>query len=152
METTKQLITQISMLCIGNICRSPMAEAMLREGLRARKSKIEVTSAGLGAMDGIAVDPTAVKLMGERGLDVSDLRSAQYSSVAGLRSDLILVMSQEMREVVVDDCPPLHGRVYRLGHWGNFDIDDPYMRGEPAFRKALRLIETGVNQWLERIV
>ncbi|MGR8949844.1 MAG: arsenate reductase/protein-tyrosine-phosphatase family protein [Gammaproteobacteria bacterium] len=129
-----------------------MAEALLRDGMDTRGLDIEVASAGLGAMDGKSADPLAVKLMQERGINIADFRSAQFSSEAGLQSDLILVMSKEMRDSVVDDYPPLHGRVYRLGHWGNYDIADPYMRGEVAFRKALKLIESGVVEWFERIV
>ena len=129
-----------------------MAEALLRDGVHARNLEIAVNSAGIGAVDGKPADPLAVKLMRERDTDISHYRSAQFSSVVGSQSDLILVMTKQMRDTVVSDYPQLHGRVYRLGHWENTDISDPHMRGEAAFRKAFKLIESGVGQWLERIV
>ena len=128
-----------------------MAEMLFRDALNARGLAIEVTSAGVGAIDGKAIDPSAVKLMQERGIDAAAHRSAQYSPIVGLENDLILVMTEDMRDLVVGECPPLHGRVYRLGHWDNYDISDPHMRGEASFRKALKLIDSGVAEWLERI-
>ena len=129
-----------------------MAEALLRDGLIASGLSIEVTSAGIGAMDGKPADPSAVKLMKERDLDITTHRSAQFSLMMGLQNDLILVMTKEMRESVLAENPSLHGRVYRLGHWDNFDIADPHMRGEAAFRKSLKLIDSGVAEWVDRIV
>ena len=128
-----------------------MAEGLLQHGLRARGSQIEVSSAGIGAMDGKPADPTAIKLMQDLGITINSHRSAQFSPAAGIQADLILVMTSEMRESVVNEHPPLQGRVYRLGHWGNFDIADPHMRGEAAFRKALKLIKLGTEEWLQRI-
>ena len=129
-----------------------MAEALLRAGLQAQGLDASVSSAGIGALDGKPVDPLATKVLKERGIDISAHRSSQYSSVASLEHDLILVMTNAMRDTVLTDCPSLHGRVYRLGHWSNVEVADPHMRGEAAFRKALKLIDTGVSEWLERIV
>ena len=151
MNNKEHLIKRVAVICIGNICRSPMGEALLREGLSSREADIEVTSAGLGTIDGQPADRIAITLMAERGLDISAYRSTQFSPIDSMESDLILVMSKEMRDSVVDKWPLLQGRVYPLGHWDGHDIDDPHMRGEKAFRKALKLIDTGVAQWLERI-
>ncbi len=128
-----------------------MGEALFRDGLQSLARSIEVTSAGLGTINGQAADPIAVKLMGERGIDISNYRSSQFSPGGGINSDLILVMSNDMRDSVVTSWPLLQGRVFRLGHWGDYDIDDPYKRGEKAFRKSLRLIDEGVSEWLKRI-
>jgi protein-tyrosine phosphatase len=138
-------------ICIGNICRSPMAAAALREGLHPIDGQFEVASSGLGALDGKQADPLAVKLMAERGLDLGTHRATEFSPRDGIESDLILVMSAEMRHFLEESWPLLQGRVYRLGHWGKFDIDDPHQRGERAFRLALKSIDAGVAQWLECI-
>lgn len=151
MSGKKRLIERVMVICIGNICRSPMAEALLREGLRQSGTHVEVTSAGLGTLSGQAADPIAIELMAERDLDIDAHRSAEFLPAGGIESDLILVMSTEMRHFLEQSWPLLQGRVYRLGHWGKFDIDDPHKRGERAFRKALISIDTGVTQWLERI-
>ncbi len=145
------LIQKIMVICIGNICRSPMAAAELREGLHQIDAQVEVASAGLRVVDGQQADPLAVKLMAERGLDIGTHRAAAFLPRDGLKSDLILVMSAEMRHFLEESWPLLNGRVYRLGHWGKFDVDDPHRRGERAFRMALKSIDAGVARWLECI-
>lgn len=129
-----------------------MGEALLRDGLAEHNSTIEVSSAGLGTINGQPADPLSIKLMAERGLDITAYRSTQFSPADGINSDLILVMSSDMRDSVVTNWPLLQGRVFRLGHWGNYNIDDPHKRGEKAFRKALKLIDKGVTEWLEKLV
>lgn len=142
---------RVSVLCTGNICRSPMAEAVLRAGLQPRSPGVAVMSAGIAALGGYPADPDALRLMDERGLDIRPHRALQFSGQHGLDSDLILVMTAEQQQYVEAHWPLLQGRVYRLGHWGDFDVDDPYQRGEAAFRKALKSIDAGVEPWLKII-
>ena len=65
------MIRHILVVCVGNICRSPMAEAMLRDALREQIDTI-VESAGLGALVDLPASEHAVTLMRERGLDISE--------------------------------------------------------------------------------
>lgn len=146
-----RIFERITVLCTGNICRSPMAAAVLLAGLQTRAHDVEVVSAGIAALGGYPADPDAVRLMDERGLDIRPHRAIQFSGQHGLDSDLILVMTAEQQRHVEAHWPLLHGRVYRFGHWGNFDVDDPYQRGESAFRKTLKSIDTGVEPWLQII-
>jgi protein-tyrosine phosphatase len=145
------IINRVIVICTGNICRSPMGAAVLQEALRQAQAPVIVTSAGLGAMGGQKADPIAIKLMAERGLDINDHNGAQFTSSDGFENDLILVMETEQRYLIENGWPLLQGRVYRFGQWGNFEIDDPYQRGEEAFRKALKMIDAGVVRWLEQI-
>ena len=126
-----------------------MAYALLKQGLI--DTPVDVTSAGLGTVSGHPADPLAINLMAERGLDLKSHRSTEFTPTDGMNSDLILVMTTEMCEYVQEHWPLLQGRVYRLGHWGKFDIDDPHTQGEDAFRKALDLVDKGASQWLERL-
>ena len=96
-------------------------------------------------MGGFEADAFAIKLMDERGLNIRDHRGTQFTSQHGLKNGLIIVMSTPQKHEVEDSWPLLHGRVFRLGHWGNSDVDDPYGRGETAFRKSLKSIDTGIN-------
>ena len=60
----------ILFVCAGNVCRSPMAEGVLREMLNGR-SDMRVVSAGLGALEGLAASGFAIQAMTERRIDIS---------------------------------------------------------------------------------
>jgi protein-tyrosine phosphatase len=137
----------ILVVCIGNICRSPMAEGMLADALPGT----QVRSAGLGALIGMPADPTAVHLMQERGIDISAHRAAQLNRQMCLDSEIVLVMDAAQRQQVEKLYPQARGRVFKVGEYTKQDIPDPYQKPETAFRESLSLIDEGVREWLRRI-
>jgi len=139
----------ILVVCVGNICRSPMAEALLRNRLQGRE--IAVSSAGLGALVGHPADITAQTLMNERGIDISSHRASQISAGHLRDAELILVMETWQQRDIEKNFPPARGRVFRLGHWGDFEIADPYRKPREAFERALADIERGIDEWMERL-
>lgn len=137
-------------LCTGNICRSPMAEALLRQRL---PSRYKVESAGIGALVGHPADPLACELMAEHGLDISAHRARQVD-VKMLRDvDLILVMDQTHRTWAGREYPQLFGRIHKLLKWiGGADVEDPYRQPRAAFEQAYAAIDRGVDSWVAKIV
>ncbi len=81
------------MVCTGNICRSPMAELLLREHLVARGAEAKVRSAGTLAWHGSATTE-AVEVMGARGLDLDAHRSQELTSALVTDADLIVGMTR----------------------------------------------------------
>ena len=134
-------------LCIGNICRSPLAEALLARELPAHR----VWSAGLSALIGQAADPTSVQIGVEQGLDLSRHRAQQVSSFMCQQADLILVMEQGHKSMLEQQYPQVRGKVFRLGQFGQFEIDDPYRQPRDAFDAAWAAIAQGVADWVPRI-
>lgn len=134
----------ILVLCEGNICRSPMAAALLA----AAAPELQVSSAGLGALVGRPADPLALRLMAERGIDMSGHRGAQVTRPLCVAADVILVMENEQRKRLEDLYPEVRGRVFRLD---DNDIPDPYRKPEAAFRLALAGISTGVQNWARKL-
>ncbi|WP_213953317.1 low molecular weight protein-tyrosine-phosphatase [Variovorax sp. dw_954] len=134
-------------LCIGNICRSPMAEALLAQAL----PDCEVSSAGLSAMVGRPADPIARDLMNDRGISIEKHRARQVSLDLCQRADLILVMDVEQRRDIERRYPFVSGKVFRLCEQEKRDVPDPYQAGRAAFQTSLALIEDGATQWANRI-
>ncbi len=145
------MINKILILCVGNICRSPMAEALLATKLADTVPLAVVSSAGLGALVGRPADPLAQELMLARGMDISGHRARQASPDIILDADLILTMSSGQQLDVESRIPSVRGRVHRLGKWGEYDIPDPYKRPKSAFEQALILIEQSVDDWHKKL-
>lgn len=140
-------ISRILVVCIGNICRSPMAEAMLKHALPA----CSVSSAGLGALVGHPAHPHARSLVSERGLDISAHRARQLASWMVKEADLVLVMDHMQKHHVESNFPVAKGKVFRLGEPNRLDIADPYQHDIAAFQEAANLIAQNVSAWVGRI-
>ena len=139
------MFSRILTVCIGNICRSPMAEAELAARLRKRGLQAIVESAGIAALVGRPADPTAQELMLERGIDISGHRARQLTPDLVRSFELILVMEAQQQHAVEAILPSARGRVHRIGRWGDFDVPDPYRRGREHFERALDLVVRGVD-------
>lgn len=137
----------IMTLCIGNICRSPLAQVLLARELPAHN----VWSAGLSALVGAPADPLSVQIAQEQGLDLSAHRAQQVTSFMCQQAELILVMEQSHKSQLEQLYPQVRGKVFRLGQFGQFEIADPYRQPREAFDTAYQGIAQGVADWLTRI-
>jgi protein-tyrosine phosphatase len=139
------MFKSVLMVCVGNICRSPMAEGLWKERLEAKGIRVE--SAGLGAVVGKPAHPIAQELMRERGLDISAHRGRQLTPELVAGAELILVMNDEQRRGVEQMAPLARGRVQRIGRFGNFDVPDPMGSPREKFELALQLIQRGLSDF-----
>jgi protein-tyrosine phosphatase len=134
-------------LCIGNICRSPLAQAVLARELPDHT----VWSAGLGALVGQPADPLAQQVAAAHGLDISAHRAQQVSGWLCQQTELILVMEQAQKARLEQQFPVVRGKVFTLGQYGQFEVSDPYQQPLEAFRTAFSAIAQGVADWAPRI-
>ncbi|MGU7783024.1 low molecular weight protein-tyrosine-phosphatase [Burkholderia sp. PU8-34] len=134
-------------MCVGNICRSPMAEGLLRHRIKGA----QISSAGLDAMIGHGPDPHALALMNDRGIDISGHRARQLVEQISRDADLILVMEGDHRRAIERQYPYARGRVFPIGHFSGAEVADPYRQSRSAFEESLKLIEQGVEEWVQRI-
>lgn len=112
---------------------------------------LQVSSAGLGAMIGFPADPLSRKLMAERGINIEAHRARQISLDMCQRAELILVMDREQRRVVEQRYPFTGGKVFRMCEVSGQDVPDPYRASRGAFEQSLALIDSGAQQWIDRI-
>jgi protein-tyrosine phosphatase len=138
---------RILTLCVGNICRSPIAQALLTREF----PQLSVRSAGLSALVGKPADPMAQEVAASHGLDLSQHRAQQISAVLCQQSDLILVMEQAHKDWLEQLYPQVRGKAFRLGQLGQFEIADPYRKPIQAFETAYEAIFRGVSDWSQRI-
>lgn len=138
---------RILTLCIGNICRSPLAQALLAREL----PRHTIWSAGLGALVGQAADPLSIEVAAANGLDITAHRALQVTSWMCQQVELILVMEQPHKTQLEQLFPVVRGKVFTLGQFGKFEIADPYQQPREAFDTAYAAIAQGVADWVPRI-
>ena len=141
------MIRKILVVCIGNICRSPMAEGLLKKAL----PNLQISSAGISAMVGDGADPIAIHIMAEAGIDISGHRARMLTDAIARDADLILVMDELQKSQLSMQYPYIRGKVFKLAEATKQDIHDPYRQDHEVFNSAFLLIQNGVNEWVKRI-
>jgi protein-tyrosine phosphatase len=106
------VIKRILIVCVGNICRSPMAEALLREHLRGRDVTIE--SAGLAALVGKPIDVDAGAVLAGHGLAADAHCARKLTPELVSAADLVLVMDQRQLSAVRAIAPQATGKTFLL--------------------------------------
>lgn len=143
---------KILLVCLGNICRSPTAEAALREALdEAGMHDVEVDSAGTGDWNlGAPPDARMVEAAGRAGLRLSgSARQVVRDDFA--RSDLILVMDRAnlraVRALAPDDAAAEKVRLFREFEPDPDDLDvpDPYYGGAEGFARVVEIARSGAQ-------
>ena len=139
---------RVLFVCLGNICRSPTAEAVLRQRLQLAglAERIQVDSAGTGDWHtGRAPDPRTQEAAKRRGYDLSHLRARQVSQADFSRFDLLLAMDkanlrdlQQLRPAQGHAELDLYLRRYQLPL---DEVPDPYYGGAQGFELVLDLLE-----------
>ena len=140
---------RILFVCMGNICRSPTAEAVFREHARRHAPELEMEIDSAGTHDyhvGEAPDPRAIKAAARRGLDLSGLRARQVEDADFERFDLILAMDRLNHVTLLERSPPeYHPRIRLMLEFAadpeGLDVPDPYYGGASGFDEVLDLVE-----------
>ncbi len=140
---------KILLVCMGNICRSPTAEEVLRVKAREAGLEMHFDSAGTeGYHVGDPPDPRSVRHAGLRGYDLSGLRARRVTTEDFLRFDLILAADHANLGTLRSRGPAIH--LHKLSLLlGESELPDPYYGGERDFEHVLDLVEKRAD-WLIR--
>ena len=158
---TIQKAVSVLFVCMGNICRSPTADGVLRQMVRARglHKMIEVDSAGTHAYHiGDEPDRRSQAHALQRGYDLSSLRARRVADEDFARFDVVLAMDEDNLAALLARCPPAQrGRVALfMQHARRFaaqrEVPDPYYGGATGFEQVLDLVEDGCTGLIESIL
>jgi len=139
-------------LCTGNVCRSPMAEALLEHHVSRLKLDAQVISRGLSAPVGRLPHRHAVQVAQTHGVPLNPKkRAAAVASVDMAMALVIFVMDSGHRREVQQRFPTASGKTFLLGQWQEQEIADPINEPLQAFEHAWQQCESGVQEWVKRL-
>ena len=158
----------VAMVCLGNICRSPMAAAVLANKAKSLDFEIRVSSSGTSGWHiGEGPHPTS-KLVWEKAGYLHDHKASQFKANDYFVNDYILVMDSSNYENVLALAPSQEdaSRVYYLrsfdpalahidplsSDYFKLEVPDPYNQPEESYQRVLAMIESAVDGFIERVI
>lgn len=139
---------RVLVICLGNICRSPIGEELLRQQGIKRNLSLEVDSAGtIDWHAGKGPDSRSQAVMRTHGLDISDQLSRPLKATDFDHFDVILCMDQQN----LKDAKRIAKGPAELCLFVNgMDVPDPYYGGEKGFEKVYAMLEKASIHWIEQ--
>ena len=142
------MFSSVLVVCVGNVCRSPLGERLLSQALPG----MTISSAGLVAVVGAEADADAKAAAAEIGVDLGGHVARQLTTEIGARHDLVLVMEPGHRAEIMCRFPELSGRTMLFDHWtGCKAMADPYRRPLEWHRVTRDKIVTAAAAWATRL-
>jgi len=145
------------MVCLGNICRSPLAEGILRT--KVDISQVVVESAGTGGWHvGEKPDPRSIAVAHKNGLDITYQRGRQFTKEDFYDYDHIFVMDNSNRDDVIRLAPSdQHSRkvqliMEELFPGENMDVPDPYYGGDHGFDQVFQMLDEACQRIADRLM
>ena len=152
------MVTKVLMVCLGNICRSPMAEGLLRHKLRQLNIDIETDSAGTaGYHIGSKPDHRMIETAAKFGVDISDLRARQFKPTDLDEFDYIFAMDKENQVNIQRLAKNENGKekvrlFLEYVDYPNYDeVPDPYYGSMKDFEFVFNLLDDATDKFIETL-
>lgn len=142
---------KILMVCLGNICRSPLAEGILRSKL---DSKYSIDSAGTGGWHiGVAPDKRSVAVANKHGIDISNLRARIFQINDFEEFDLIFVMDESnFKDVSALALNEIHQNKIKMILGTSQNVPDPYWGTEEDFEAVYQLLDQATDDLIQQFL
>lgn len=147
---------KILMVCLGNICRSPLAEGILKSKIDL--NSFHVDSAGTGHWHvGQLPDPRSIEVAKKHGIDLTDQRGRQFSQNDFSGFDHIFVMDNSNKETVLElaqnnsEIEKVQLILDELFPSENVDVPDPYYEGDQGFENVYQMLDQACDKIVERL-
>lgn len=149
---------KVLMVCLGNICRSPIAEGILRHKAAEQGLEVKTDSAGTAAYHvGETPDHRMILTASKNGIDISDLNARQFVKADYQNFDLIYAMDQSNYDNMIrlasseTDREKVRLILNESSPGSNADIPDPYYGGDQGFQHVIDLLDVAIDKVIERI-
>jgi protein-tyrosine phosphatase len=154
-EATNSVFMKILMVCLGNICRSPLAEGIMKQKIKQRGLDWEVDSAGTGSWhQGEKPDPRSIYTASQHGLDITSQRARQLQSADLDDYDLILAMDHSnyediLRKAFAKSHEDKVKMIMEYVHPGKTEsVPDPYW-DDDGFEKVYNMLDEACERIVE---
>lgn len=137
---------RVLVVCKGNVCRSPFAEALLNS---LGAGDVVAHSKGTRSWhNGRPANATAIRVASERGYDLSHHIAHDATEADLLWADEVLAVDRETLDWLVPRLAPNRRERVRLLMLNGTDVPDPYKQTDDEFHRAFTIIEEGVERYL----
>ncbi len=148
---------KIMFICTGNICRSAMAHAMLKQKAKEKNKKIDVYSCGVFARNGEKSTEEAIQVLKTiYNIDLTQHRATYIEDSQIKQMDVILCATTAHKKNVLNMYPQLEGKVFTMKEYANYpknnqDIKDPWGCSYEIYEKCAKEINECLDKIIEKI-
>ena len=155
---------KIIFVCTGNTCRSPMAEALLKDALqKANLGGFSVSSAGIAAHNGDTINPKSAFVLSENGLATEEFSSTLLEENVLKEAFAVICMTENQKDILLDmrwqalrkadeiGEEEIENNIYSFAELAGYEIIDPYGKDIECYRYVYKLLSSGMIEIIQAL-